>query len=67
MTVNQALDQIYTSYQKKDMNQYPAIQLLKQNLIELKITFGGNTKVENELIVKNTIKYGSNNPQDWKQ
>lgn len=64
MTVNQALDQIYTSYQKKDINQYPAIQLLKQNLIELKINFGGNTMVKNEVEVQNTIKYGSNKPEE---
>lgn len=67
MTVNQALDQIFTSYQKKDMNQYPSIQTLKQNLIELKIKYGGNTVVENENIVKNTIKYGSSKPEDWKK
>lgn len=65
MTINQALDLIFDSYKKKDVNQYPAIQTLKQHLIELKINWGGNTRVENESEVKNTIKYGSSNPEDW--
>jgi hypothetical protein len=67
MTINQALDQIFVSYQKKDLSKYPAIQLLKQHLIELKINYGGNTKVENETEVKNTIKHGSSNPKDWQK
>lgn len=67
MTINQALDQIFVSYEKKDLNNYPDVQTLRQHLIELKITFGGNTVVENSGKVKNIIKFGSSNPDDWKE
>lgn len=66
MTINQSLDQLLVQYQTKDMDKYPAIQKLKKNLTELKLTFGGNTQVENEDTVKNVIKSGSANPDDWK-
>jgi len=65
MTINQTLDQIFVLYKNKDMDKFPDIQKLKVNLIELKITWGGNTQVENEATVKNVIKYGSANPNDW--
>lgn len=65
MTINQTLDQIFVLYQNKDLNKYPAIQKLKMNLTELKLTFGGNTQVENEDTVQKVIKSGSANPEDW--
>lgn len=65
MTINQTLDQIFVAYKGKDMDKYPAIQSLKMNLIELKLTFGGNTQIENEDTVQNVIKSGSANPDDW--
>ena len=65
MTINQALDQVFVAYKSKDMAQYPDIQKLKLNLIELKINCGGNTQIENVSTVKNVIKYGSINPDNW--
>lgn len=65
MTINQALDKIYTEYAKKDISNFPAVQTLKQNLVELKLTFGGNTPVENESTVNDVIRTGSANPDDW--
>lgn len=65
MTINQTLDQIFIAYNGKDMNKYPAIQKLKLNLTELKLTFGGNTLVENEDTIQKVIKSGSANPEDW--
>ena len=65
MTINQTLDQIFIQYKNKDLNQYPAIQKLKMNLTELKLTFGGNTKVENEDTIQKVIESGSANPEDW--
>lgn len=67
MTINQALDQIFVSYEKKDLNKFPDVQTLRQHLIELKITFGGNTVVENADKVKNIIKFGSSNSEVWKE
>jgi hypothetical protein len=66
MTINQTLDQIFIQYKNKDLNQYPAIQKLKMNLTELKLTFGGNTQVENEDTIQKVIESGSANPDDWK-
>jgi len=66
LTINQALDKIFLSYQKKDMTKYPAVQRLKQSLIDLKIHWGGNTPVENVETVESVIRTGSANPDDWK-
>ena len=66
MTINQILDKIFVSYQKKDMDKYPDVVSLKIKLIDLKIHWGGNTLVENIDEVQNIIKYGSANPEDWK-
>jgi hypothetical protein len=66
MTINQALDQIFVSYQKKDVNKFPDVTRLKQSLVDLKIHYGGNTLVENEDTVKNIIKFGSSDPENWK-
>jgi hypothetical protein len=65
MTINQTLDQIFERYQNADLNKFPAIQKLRQNLVELKITFGGNTQVENEDTIQKVIASGSANPDDW--
>ena len=65
MTINQTLDQIFVQYKNKDMEKYPAIQKLRMNLTELKLTFGGNTKVENEDTIQKVIESGSANPEDW--
>lgn len=65
LTINQALDKILSSYQTKDMTKYPAIQNLKLNLTELKLTFGGNTQVENVDTVESVIRTGSADPRDW--
>lgn len=65
MTINQTLDEIFVSYQNKDLSKYPAVKKLKDSLIELKIHWGGNTPVANKSTVKNVIKSGSANPEDW--
>ena len=65
MTISQTLDQIFVSYQKKDMDKFPDVTRLRVKLIEMKIQWGGNTNVENEDTVNNIIKYGSVNPKDW--
>lgn len=67
MTINQALDKIFVSYQKKDLNKYPAVQKLVQSLVDLKVNWGGNAKVENVATVNNVIKHGSADPDDWKE
>ena len=67
MTINQALDKIFVSYQKKDLSKYPAVQKLVQSLVDLKVNWGGNTKVENVATVNNVIKHGSADPDDWKE
>jgi hypothetical protein len=65
MTINQTLDQIFIKYQREDLDKFPAIQKLKLSLTELKLTFGGNTQIENEDTVQKVIKSGSANPDDW--
>lgn len=65
ITINQALDKIFIDYKLKDVENFPDIQTLKQNLVELKLTWGGNTQVENEETINNVIRTGSANPDDW--
>lgn len=65
-TVNQALDKIFSLYEKKNLTDYQDVLTLKQNLVEIKLTFGGNTPLENQKEVENIIKFGSANPEDWK-
>ncbi len=54
MTINQALDKL-TRNNKLNLVQ----QDLKHSLMNFKMDFGGNTKIENIEQVKNIIKYGN--------
>jgi hypothetical protein len=54
MTINQALDKLM---QAKELNLEQ--QNLKFSLVNFKMEFGGNTKIENNKQVKNIIKYGN--------
>lgn len=65
-TINHALDSLLSFSENRDLNKYPDLLILKQNLVEMKLTFGGNTPLENPVEVANTIKYRSANPKDWK-
>lgn len=66
-TINQALDKIFLLYnEKRKIADYQVVLNLKQNLIEMKLTFGGNTPLENPKEVENIILSGSENPKDWK-
>jgi hypothetical protein len=66
LTINQALDKIFSLYEKKKLTDYQDVLTLKQNLVEIKLTFGGNTPLENPKEVESIIKFGSANPKDWK-
>jgi hypothetical protein len=54
MTINQALDKLID---RTDLNLEQ--QNLKFSLVNFKMEFGGNTKIENNKQVKNIIKYGN--------
>lgn len=58
MTINQALDQLLTKYAGQDLNQFPDLLSLKNNLVEMKGLWGGNAKLENESEVKQIIGKG---------
>jgi hypothetical protein len=58
MTVNQALDKLLTQYAGKDLKNFPDVFALKCNLIELKVNWGGNHKLENPTHVNRIIKNG---------
>lgn len=58
MTVNQALDKLLTQYAGKDLKNFPDVFNLKCNLIELKVNWGGNYKLENPTQVNRIIKNG---------
>ena len=67
LTINQALDKIFFLYnEKRKITDYQDVLNLKQNLVEMKLTFGGNTPLENVKEVENTILFSSANPKDWK-
>lgn len=66
LTINQALDKIFSLYENKKLTDYQDVLTLKQHLVELKLTFGGNSPLENAKEVENTILFGSANPEDWK-
>lgn len=66
MTINLALDKIFVLYEKKNMENYPDVLCLKQQLIDYKVFWGGNKPIENEIEVMNIIKYGTSDPEFWK-
>jgi hypothetical protein len=53
MTINQALDQL-SQVEKPNASQ----KKLKDSLQNVKIEFGGRTRIENVKAVKNIIKFG---------
>jgi len=65
MTINQALEKIFVSYQNKNIEEHIDIQLLKFHLVELKMVWGGDAKVEDLKTVENTIKYGTADKSKW--
>ena len=58
MTINQALDKILTKYKNSELDKYPDIASLKFSLVELKIFWGGNHKLENPRKVSRIIETG---------
>ena len=66
LTINQSLDLIFVSYKNKNIKTFPAVQKLKEDLFQLKQKHGGNTQVDNEDTVRNVVKFGTANPDDWK-
>jgi len=58
MTINQALDRILSKYKNSDMDKYPDISTLKVSLIEQKMVWGGNYKLENPRKVSRIIETG---------
>ena len=54
MTINQAIDKLMQN-KKSNLEQ----QDLKFSLVNFKMEFGGNTKIENSKQVKNIIEYGN--------
>ena len=66
LSIKQALKKISEKYQIKDMDSLPDIKLLLQHLIEFQMTFGGDFPVDNEKVVRGTIKYGTSDVSMWK-
>ena len=58
MTINQALDKILTKYKNSDMASFPDISALKVSLIEQKMVWGGNYKLENPRKINEAIETG---------
>jgi hypothetical protein len=58
MTINQALDKILSKYKNSDMETFPDIATLKVSLIEKKMVWGGNYKLENPKQINKTIETG---------
>lgn len=59
MTINQALDKLLTEYSGKDLKKnFPDVFALQCNLIELKVNWGGNSKLDNPSEVNRIIKNG---------
>ena len=65
MTINQAIDKLFVLYENKDINNFKDVLILKQNLIEMKMTFGGNTLLENSKEVECIIIFGFSDPKKW--
>jgi hypothetical protein len=58
MTINQALDKILSKYKNSDMEKFPDIATLKVSLIEKKMVWGGNYKLEHPKQINKTIETG---------
>jgi len=58
MTINQALDRILTKYKNSELDKYPDIASLKFSLVEMKIFWGGNHKLDNPAQIKKAIETG---------
>jgi hypothetical protein len=66
LTINQALEMLLEKYTIKILESLPDVLILKHNLIELKVQWGGNTFLENVNRVKNIITFGTSDPNLWK-
>lgn len=58
MTVNQALDKILSKYKLIDMDKFPDVANLKISLVEMKVFWGGNYKLDNPRKVSRIIETG---------
>lgn len=58
MTINQALDKILSKYKNSDMEKFPDVSLLKLSLIEQKMVWGGNYKLDNHRKISKIIETG---------
>lgn len=58
MTINQALDKILSKYTLDDMDKFPEVAALKLSLVEMKVFWGGNHKLENTRKVSRIIEKG---------
>lgn len=66
LTINQALEMLLEKYTIKILESLPDVLILKHNLIELKVQWGGNTFLENVNRVENIIKFGTADHKLWK-
>lgn len=58
MTINQALDKILSKYTLDDMDKFPDVAILKISLVEMKVFWGGNHKLDNPRKVARIIETG---------